>query len=139
MSASFEEKSVWIQFVTLALIQGAYFAIAAVMLSQGITHIAPYVPLFIASIVLVIVVIVAGHIVAAIASTPEDPDERDKLIGWKAEARSSWLLGVGAFAAAVLLMFPFEKVWAIHLLLISMTLSELLKLGLQLISYRRGA
>ncbi len=104
MNASFEEKSVWIQLLGLSVGLGLYFVIAALMMAQGIMVLAAYVPLFIAAVILLVVVLVAGSIIAALTSLPhipEQPDERDRIM---------------------------------H----SMLLSQVVKLGFQLLYYRRG-
>ena len=138
MSASFEEKSVWIQLVSMVAALGAYFVIAAVMVSNGTTALGPFVPLFIVAVVLLVVVLAAGHIVLAIASRPEGRDERDRLIGWRAESNSSWVLAAGVLAAITGLIVSAESVWIAHLLLLSLFASEVAKYLLQLLYYRRG-
>src|SRR5687768_15407873 len=80
MGSSFEEKSVWIQLVAMVLALGAYFVVAGRMLSAGVMALPPYVPLFIVTVVLMVILLVAGHVVAAVASRPEGRDERDRLI-----------------------------------------------------------
>lgn len=139
MLPSFEERSVWVQLVGLGLVLGGYFASVGPMLARGVTHMAPYIAVFAVCLVLLIVVEIVGHIVAAVVGTPEDADERDRLIGWKAEARSSWVLGVGVFGAIGMLAFGVEAVWVANGLLLSLFASEMLKLVLQVVSYRRGA
>ncbi len=85
-----------------------------------------------------VVVIVAGHIVTTLASRPEEQDERDRLISWRAESQSSWLVATGVLAGIAALVFSVPTVWVAHLLLFSLFLSEILKLTLQLTYYRRG-
>ena len=97
-----------------------------------------YVPLFVGTVVLMVALLVAGHVVAAIASRREDRDERDRLIGWRAESNSSWVLAVGVFAAITAMLFSINNVWIAHLLLLSMFLSQVLDYTLQLVYYRRG-
>ncbi|APV48838.1 hypothetical protein BWI17_03585 [Betaproteobacteria bacterium GR16-43] len=138
MNASFEEKSVWIQLVSLVAVLGSYFAIAGLMLSKGVTVIVAYVPLFFVAVVLLVVVLVAGHVVAALASKPEGRDERDRLIGWRAESNSAWILAVGVCAAITGLVASIENVYIAHLLVLSMLLSEVAKNVFQLVYYRRG-
>ena len=75
---------------------------------------------------------------AAIVARPEPPDERDRLIEWRSESNSSWVLGVGVLGAIMCLIMSVEAVWVAHLLLLSLTLSELLKYLMQVIYYRRG-
>jgi len=138
MNTSFEERSVWIQLFSMVVVLGAYFVRAADMLSSGITNLMAYVPLFLAAIILLVVVLVAGHIVAAVAGGSEESDERDRLIGWRAESRSSWILSVGVLAALVGLILSVEKVLIAHLLLFSMLLTDVAKYVFQIVYYRRG-
>ncbi len=138
MNTSFQEKSVWIQMVSMVVILGSYFVVAAVMLSKGLTTLPAFVPLFIAAVVLMVVVLVVGHIVVAIASRPEGRDERDRLIEWRAESNSSWVLAVGVLAAVTGLVLSTDNVWIAHLLLLSLFLSEVVRYLFQLVYYRRG-
>jgi len=138
MLPSFEEKSVWVQLVSLVVVLGGYFVVSGIMLSRGVVVLVPYVPLFTAAVVLMVVVLVIGHVVAALTSKPEKRDERDRLIGWRAESNSSWMMATGMFAAITALILGVEAVWVVHLLLASMFISETLKLLLQIRYYRRG-
>ena len=138
MSASFEERSVWIQLVSMLLVLGGYFAVASRMLSAGVQALPAYAAVFTVSVVLMVVVIVVGHIAVAIASRPDGADERDRLIAWRAEAYSGWLLGTGVLAGISAMVVAVPNVWVAHLLLLSLFLSEVLKLVLQLVFYRRG-
>ena len=138
MNASFEEKSVWIQLFSMGIVLGAYFVRAADMLARGITDLMAYVPLFLTSVILLVVVLVAGHIVAAIAGRPDGSDERDRLIGWRAESRSSWILSVGVLASIAGLVMSVDHVWIAHLLLFSMLLTDVAKYVFQIVYYRRG-
>ena len=79
-----------------------------------------------------------GHTLAAIAERPEDRDERDRMIAWKAENDSSWILGVGVLAAIFGLAAPIDPAWIANGLLATLFLSEVLKRALQLRYYRRG-
>lgn len=138
INASFEEKSVWIQLIALIVVLGTYFLWAGRLLAAGVTELVVYVPLFIGAIVLLVVVLVAGHVLVSIASQPDGRDERDRLIGWRAEANSSWILGMGVLAAICALIAAVENVWIAHLLLLTMLVSEVAKLALQLFYYRIG-
>ena len=138
VGTSFEEKSAWIQFIALLLVLGGYFVIAGQMLAVGIRALPPFVPVFAIAVVLLVVVLVVGHIAAAIVTRQQPRDERDRWIQWRAESQSSWLLGVGVLGAIHALVFGVEAVWVAHLLLAALLLSELLGLALQLVGYRRG-
>ena len=138
MNASFEKKSVWIQLVSMVAVLGSYFVVAALMLSTGVTAVIAFVPLFIVAVGLLVFVLVVGHIVVAIASRPDGRDERDRLIEWRAESNSSWILGAGVLAAITGLVASVHAVWIAHLLLLCMLLSEVARFIFQLVYYRRG-
>lgn len=138
MLPCFEERSVWVQLVGLGVVMGGYLVAAGWMMARGMDSVAGYVVMFLLSSALLVVVLIVGHIVAAVAGKVERPDERDRMIGWRAEASSSWLLGVGVLAAVGLLAFGVPTVWAVHVLLVSLFGSEVLKLALQVLYYRRG-
>lgn len=138
MDTTFEEKSAWVQLISLVVILGGYFVVAGYMMSKGVQELTAYASLFAVSIVLLVIMLAAGHIIAVCFGKPEGRDERDKLIGWRAESNASWLLGGGVLIAIVGMIFHINNVWIAHLLLLSMLLSELLKLAMQLFYYRRG-
>jgi len=135
---SFEEKSVWIQLISTGLILGAYFSVAGVMLANGVMHLVPYVPVFGVAVVLLVVVMTLGHILAALTGRSSDRDERDRVIAWRAEHNSSWLLGAGVFVAIGAMVVGVDTVWIAHGLLLSVYISELLRFALQIKYYRLG-
>ncbi len=138
MNTSFEEKSVWIQLISLVVGLGGYLVVAGFMLSNGVSLLPPFVPVFALAIVLIVAVNVAGHVVASIFSRPDEADERDRLIDWRAESRSSWILAVGVIGAIIALILSVGGVWVAHLLLISLFGSEVAKNVLQIVYYSRG-
>lgn len=138
MDTSFEEKSVWVQLASLVVGLGGYLVVAGLMLSNGVSALPAFVPVFAVAVVLVVAINVAGHVVAAITGRTDEADERDRLIGWRAESRSSWILGVGVIAAIIALILSVGTVWVAHLLLISLFGAEAMKEVLQIVYYRRG-
>lgn len=138
LDASFEEKSAWIQLAALVVGLGAYFVFAGMMLARGELALPAYAPLFTAATVFMVILLVVGHAAAALTRKPEPADERDRLIVWKSEARSSWLLGTGIITGITGLLFSMPTVWVAHVLLGSMFLGEVLSLTLRLKYYRRG-
>jgi len=138
MNASFEEKSVWIQLISLLLGLGLYFVVAGSMLYNGVNVLVAFVAPFVAAVLLIIAVNVAGHIAVAIASRPDGRDERDRLISWRAESNSSWILAVGILAAITCMFVSVGEVWVAHLLLLSLFIAEITKDIGQLVYYRRG-
>lgn len=138
MRASFEEKSAWVQLVGIVVGLGAYFVAAGQLLAQGVRAMPAFTSLFIVAVVALVVILIAGHAAAAAVGKPEERDERDRLIAWRAEHHSSWLLGVGVIGAIACLCVGVENVWTANLLLLSLALSEALGLLLRIVSYRRG-
>lgn len=136
--ASFEERSVWIQLLSMSVLLGGYFLVAWQMLAQGVMALAAYVPVFTMAVILMVAVIVAGHVAAAIASRPDGRDERDRLIEWRAESQSGWVVAAGVLSGIACMILSVPNAWTAHLLLLSLFLSEVLKLALQLMSFRRG-
>lgn len=138
MNASFEEKSVWIQLISLTVGMGLYFVAAGYMLYNGANILIAYMPLFAVAVAFIVAVNVAGHVIVAIANRPDDRDERDRLIAWRAESNSSWILGVGVIVAIGCMIVSVGEVWVAHLLLLSLFLAEVGKDIIQLVYYRRG-
>lgn len=138
MDASFEEKSAWIQLTSLVVALAGYGWVAGHLLAEGIAIAPPYAAVFGVSVVAIVAINVVGHVAAALTGGAGERDERDRLIEWRAESRSGWLLGVGVIAAISLLAVGVGPVWVANALLLSLFLSELLRLALQLLDYRRG-
>jgi len=138
MGTSFEEKSIWIQLAAMVLGLGTYFVLAGKMLASGVREVPAFATLFIVASVFMVVLLAAGHIVAAIASKPEGRDERDRLISWRAEHNSSWVVAAGVCGAVTCMAFGIANVWTANLLLLCLALSEVLGYVLRLVYYRRG-
>lgn len=138
MRASFEEKSVWVQLISMVVVLAGYLVVAGLMLANGVRVVLPFFLVFMVGAVVMVVLLVGGHILAAVTGPVERADERDRLIGWRAESHASWVLGAGAFLAIAALAAGYGAVWVVNLLIVSMFLSEVLKYALQLTFYRRG-
>ncbi len=138
MGASFEEKSVWVQLVATVLGFAGYMAAAGKMLAAGENEMSAYAGVFGVSVGLMVVVMVAGHIVAALLGKPEGPDERDRLIAWKAEHRSGWMLVTGVLVTLACMVFLKEPVWPAHMLVISLFMTTILGFLLRIVYYRKG-
>ncbi|MEM1330921.1 MAG: hypothetical protein AAGG07_10195 [Planctomycetota bacterium] len=138
MGASFEEKSVWVQLIAIVIGLGAYFVLAGMQLASGAYEIGSYVGLFIAGVVALVALMIAGHILAAVREQPENADERDRQIRWRASHGSGWVLGLGVIGAMATILLGLERVWTLNLLLLALALSECAALALKLFYYRRG-
>lgn len=139
MEPSFQEKSVWVQMIGLVVSFGAYAVMAGQLWSHGARELPAYVVAFVAGLVLLVLIVAAGHAAAALHRTPEPEDERDRLIELTAESRSSWVLGAGTFVAIAALVGQVPAFWVANLLLVAMYASEVLGLALRAVAYRRGA
>lgn len=135
---SFEEKSVWIQLVSLLVCLGGYGYCAVAMLGAGVRALIPFAPVFAVAVVLLILINIAGHIAAALVTRPEPRDERDRVIEWRAESGSQWVLGLGVLLALNAMVLDVPNVWTAHGLLLALFVAELLRCGRQLAYYRRG-
>lgn len=138
MNASFEEKSTWLTLAGLVGVFAVYFTLAGRMLAAGVTAVAPYVPLLAVTIVLLVVLVVVGHVAVAIVHRRHETDERDRLIEWRSESRSGWILATGAVTAIFALALPIAPAWIANGLLLALFLSEAVKQVLKLVDYRRG-
>ena len=138
MNASYEEKSVWIKLLAMAIAFAGYLIIAGTMRSAGVDLLPPYAAVFAASVVVMVIIMVLGHLLAAITGRVEKRDERDRTIGWRAGSNSAWVLAAGIFTALCLMLASVSTLWVAHLLLISLYASQIMEYVLQLLYYRRG-
>jgi hypothetical protein len=138
MDMSFPEKSVWIQLVGMVVAMGAYFVLAGMMLAGGQRSMPAYAVLFLTASVFLTIMLVVGHAAAAMMRKPEVQDERDRIIAWRAEHHSSWVVATGVLTGVACMALGVENVWTANVLLLSLFLAEFLGYILQLASYRRG-
>jgi hypothetical protein len=138
MQASFEEKNIWIQLITMGVALGAYFVVAWQMIQAGVDRLIGFVPLFGATVVFLVVLQLFGHAAAAIWRRPEPRDERDRLISWRSESNSSWILASGVVLAIGAMIVEVGAVWVAHGLLLSLFASHMVGYVMQLVYYRRG-
>jgi hypothetical protein len=96
------------------------------------------VALFIAAIVLLVVMQVAGLIVIAIIDRRPGADERSRLIGLKGTRNGAYVLATGVFGALCAGLLTEGNFIFTHVLLGSWVLAQLVETGSQLWLYRRG-
>lgn len=138
MDTNYEERSVWVQLVSLVVVLGGYFVVAGLMMARGEAALSAYLPLFIAVVVLLVIVLALGHVLALLFGMPEKHDERDRQINWRADSYAQHALAGGVLVAIGGMVLGVESVWVAHFLLFTLLVHELLKLALQLVFYRRG-
>ena len=139
---SFQEKSNLAMLAVQTLVFGWYFGVVVPPFFD--LEVAPPAAavggLLIALTVFIVVLSIIAHIVlAALApSQAGDSDERDRTIETRADARASYVVGLGAVLTLGLLVFGFAPFWAANALLASLAASEIVKALLRAIDYRRG-
>lgn len=138
VNASFQEKSVWVQLLGTAAAAGTYVVLAALMLPEAKASPAAHAVVFGVAVGLMVLVIGIGNGVAAWTTRIEERDERDRLIEWKSESRSSWLLVVGTLLALSALIARKEPVMVMHVLVSSLFVTAIAGFVLRLVYYRRG-
>jgi hypothetical protein len=138
IARSFEHKSTLVQLATLIGAFGLYGLVAGLMLARGVHVLVAYVPIFIITIVVLIMLMSAGHILALLGDKPARPDERDLAIQWRSESRGGWILGTGVVLVICGLIAGCEPVWAVHGLLAIMFVSECATLFMQIRAHSRG-
>lgn len=139
---SFHEKTNLAMLVILSIVFGGYFFTVAGHLFSD----APPPALdavwggLLRMVLLLIALIVAFHIVAAMFAPKdsEQPDERDRSIEIRAEARSGVVLAIGIVWALILLFTGVEPYWTAHALMFTLVASEVAKSVMRAIAYRVG-
>ncbi len=136
MSLSFQEKSLWLMFVSLVVAFGFYFA---TVLPTAMTEVVPQqVSLFVLAVVLLVLMQIVGYIVNAIVDQRTETDERDRLIGLKGARNGSYVLATGVFLALCAALVTEGNFVFMHVLLGFWVLAQLVEIGSQLYLYRRG-
>lgn len=138
METSFEEKIVWVNLLALLAVLAYYVTNAAQLFAAGISNIMTFIPLFISSVILMILITVAASIVVAITAGSDGRDERDRLIAWRAEGHTSWLFVTGILGAMAALVAPIDIIWVAHILFVTLFAHEIINSVLRIYYYRRG-
>lgn len=138
---SSNEKSQWFVLVTVVVVYTGYFL--DVVPGHGRDVAMTDVARFVAAVISLVMLQVAGHVVLAIADRRAlargmQRDERDTLIELRASRLASHVLAVGAFIAlSVALQVPGNFAF-IHVLFGSLVLSHVCELATRIVLYRRG-
>ncbi len=138
METSFEEKVVWVTLLALLAVLAYYVIQAAQLFAAGSSNIMTFIPLFISSVILLILIMVGGSTVVAIMSGSDGRDERDRLIAWRAEGRTSWLFVTGILGSMAALVAPIDTIWVAHILFVTLFAHEIINSVLRIYYYRRG-
>lgn len=137
MHLSFQEKSLWLMFVSLVGIFGFYFA---TVLPVSAMNVLPHqVVVFGLAVVLLVIMQIVGHIMIALMDRRTETDERDRLIELKGTRNAAYVLATGVFLALCAALLTRGNFVFTHVLLEFWVLAQLVEIGSQLLLYRRGA
>lgn len=137
MTLSFQEKSLWLMFVSLAGVFGFYFV--TVLPANGADVMPNQMVLFTVAVVMLVIMQIVGHAVIAIIDRRTQTDERDRLITLKGTRNAAYVLATGVFLALCAAMVTDGNFLFTHLLLGFWVLAQLVEIGSQLFLYRRGS
>ena len=154
MNTTFHERNSWVSLLATAVIAAWFFAqTIPLMTAEDLPQqggLKAYTTISAVAVGLFVVVQVIGHIVAAVVSTPEGEDERDRKISLRGDQVSGIVLGVGVISTighvlaagwfedstVALLGSPFG---VLNLLVGSLALAEIARCLTQIILYRCDA
>lgn len=142
MSLSFQEKSLWLMFVSLIGTFGLYFSLVwrTILPADAAANVTPHhVALFSLAVVLLVITQVVGHVLIAIVDRRTGTDERDRLIGLKGTRNAAYVLATGVFFALCAAVLTEGNFIFTHVLLGFWVAAQLTEVGSQLFLYRRGA
>jgi len=134
---AFREKTAWISLLATLGIYGFYFS--ALASARG--NSAEFFALLIETMITFVVVFVALTIVVAILS-PKDADapadEREKLIGLKAERVAYYAVSTGAVAGMLAAFCGLSGFWIANVLFLTLVVAGLAKDAMCIVLYRAG-
>lgn len=136
---AFQEKSAWVMAVALLLGALMYFGVV-VRASSSVGALAtPAVPLIALYTIVLIVIAIIGHAVAA-AMAPKEanarPDERDRTIAAYASHRSGYVFGAGVILSLGLYLLSGDGDLLFYCVFASLMLGTLAEYVIQIFLYR---
>jgi hypothetical protein len=136
MGLSFQEKSLWLVFVSLIGVFGFYFA--TVLPAQAPDVMPHQIVLFGMAVVMLVITQIVGHIAIAIVDRRATTDERDRLIGLTGTRNAAYVLATGVFVSLCVALITDGNFMFTHVLLGFWVLAQLVETGSQLFLHRRG-
>jgi hypothetical protein len=143
MPMSFRETSAWISLISLLAVFGFYFTLVGRSLEADVPPPA-FLGEYIAVVMLLVIVQVALHVIAAIVTRANGGDmetvrdEREKLIELKSNRFGYFIMLSGAVLVAGAIGFGVPGYWTANALVLSVAMAELARFGAQVIYYRMG-
>lgn len=138
---TFLEKSAWVMIAAL-VVSGALYTKAVLAMSAAIGGIAPpNVGLIVAATIVIIVIAIIGHTVAALANTSDanaPEDERDRMVAWRAGNTSSYILSISVMLGLSIYAVTGAGNLLFHVLVGGLVLAQIAEYALTILFYRRG-
>jgi hypothetical protein len=142
---SFREKSAWISLISILAVFGYYFAeVGSTLRVAGPLPPPAFLGQYIAAVILLVVLQIALHIIAAVGTRlgggdmNTARDEREKLIELKANRFALYIMQTGALTAAAAIALGTPGYLTANGLVLALALGELVRFGGQVIYYRIG-
>ena len=136
---SFREKSAWIMSIALFLGGVVYFSTVVSMWVESGRLVSPAIPLLVTYVLVICVLAILGHIVAA-TLTPTDAhaavDERERQIFSRAGHTASFVSGAGVAMSLGVYLFSQSGDLLFHTVFASLMLGQLAEYFLQIRLYR---
>ncbi|MEP1143958.1 MAG: hypothetical protein ABJH52_09570 [Henriciella sp.] len=138
---TFLEKSAWVMIAAL-IVSGAVYANAVLAMSSAMGAIAPpNVGLIIGVTIVIIVIAIFGHTVAALMNTSDaeaPEDERDRIVAWRAGNMSNYILSLSVMLGLSLYALTGVGNLLFHVLVGGLVIAQIIEYALTIVFYRRG-
>jgi len=140
---SFRETSAWISVISLLAVFGFYFTVVARAFDSGPLPPPAFLDEYLSAVVLLVVVQIALHVIAAVATKASGDaetarDEREQLIELKANRFGYFIVLSGAVMVAGAIGMGAPGYWTANALVLAVALGELVRFGAQIVYYRIG-
>jgi uncharacterized membrane protein YfcA len=138
---SFKEKSAWIIFISTLVTAAIYFTALGLSLAGHLRY-GLVLQLFGALMLALLLVQILAHVVIAARAPAEartPTDERERIIGWKADRVGFYTLTIGALLGIVTIHLGASASDLAHAVLFAFVVSQLTKYGTVLVLHRRDA
>lgn len=134
---TFREKSLWVVGGSLTVAFGLYFWWVLPAPAENVA--AEQIGAFVAAVVVLVALQIAGHVLIGAVDRRSAADERDRLIGLIGARNGSFVLAAGVFLSLCIAVLTTGNFLFMHVLLAFWVLAELVTIGTSLALYRRGA
>lgn len=138
---TFLEKSAWVMIAAL-FVSGALYTKAVLVMTSAMGEIAPpNVGLIIGVTIVIIVIAIFGHTVAALMNTSDanaPEDERDRMVAWRAGNTSGYVLSISVMLGLSLYAITGAGNLLFHVLVGGLVFAQIAEYALTILFYRRG-